>query len=265
MDFQSLTHKIAENYDDYSPVLQKIADFLVNNSEDVMVMTIQEIADKADVKPSALIRFSKALGFDGFKSMQKVFTDYYRQKRSVYSDRVSRLKDNMVSGQMGTLQDSVVRGMKQLDMILDEINQEQIDAIADVMVRSNQIFLYARGRSEPVMMNMRYALLGLGTNAVVLPADDNLAMSYLRNAREGDCLFMVSFPNYWGPVDEVLFTASDKKMVTVGVTDGVTSPLYKGCQYCLCLRDDAMEFPRTLSGTMVLTESILKSIALRMQ
>lgn len=263
MEYQTLLVKISDEYDGFSPVLKRIADFILTHTEDIVIMTIQDIADRADVNPSALIRFSKELGFKGFKSMQQVFVKHYRQKRSVYAERVSILKQNMASGDMGTLQDTVVRAINQIDTILDEIRQPQIDTMADTIIHAKTVYLYARGRSEPAIISLRYALLGLGFNAIILPSEDNLAMAYLHNADSTDCLVAVSFKNYWGAVKKVLHIAKQKNMIALGITDVITSPVYLGGTHCVCIKDDASEFPRTLSGTMVVVEAIIKTIAIK--
>ena len=263
MNVQLLTDKIAKQYDGLSPVLRRIADFVLENSEDIVIMTIQDIADTADVKPSALIRFAKALGFDGFKSMQKVFAEEYRKNRSVYADRVSKLKQNMVSGNADILQRTVIQAVQQVDTILDNVQQQQLDAIATTIADAKTVYLYARGRSEAVGVSMRYALLGLGYTSIILPDEDNLAIGYLNNADRNDCIVAVSFKSYWGPVEALLGIAREKGMPSVGITDMVTSPLYQGADTCICIKDDIHAFPRTLSGTIVLVEAILKTIALR--
>ena len=222
MDVHVLRHKIAQEYNSLSPVLRRIADFVLENSEEIVIMTIQDIAERTDVKPSALIRFAKTLDFDGFKSMQKVFAEDYRQKRSVYADRVARLKENMASGEMDILQDSVMRAIHQIDTILDDTNQQQLDSIADKIVNAKSVYIYARGRSESVALTIRYALLGLGYNPIILPNEDNLTKSYLNNAQRQDCLVVVSFKNYWGPVSELLHISRKK---------GMASRRYHRCDY----------------------------------
>jgi DNA-binding MurR/RpiR family transcriptional regulator len=53
--------------------LQQVAQYLLNNPEDAAIFTIVEIARRAGVPPSAITRFAKELGFDGFAGLQALF------------------------------------------------------------------------------------------------------------------------------------------------------------------------------------------------
>ena len=64
--YESLKQEIAERHDQLPKRLLQIAEFTMEQPDFVALETVANIADKAKVQPSSLIRFAKLFGFDGF-------------------------------------------------------------------------------------------------------------------------------------------------------------------------------------------------------
>lgn len=71
--------------------LQQIAQFVMNNPEDVALYSIVELASQAGVHPSAISRFAKEVGFAGFPDLQKVFRQRLVGPKMTYVDRMKAL------------------------------------------------------------------------------------------------------------------------------------------------------------------------------
>ena len=53
--------------------LQLIAQFALEHPTDMALGTVAEVAARAKVQPSAIVRFAHALGYGGFTELQQVF------------------------------------------------------------------------------------------------------------------------------------------------------------------------------------------------
>src|SRR4051812_29050537 len=73
MSYDELRGAIAQRHRALSGRLQQIAEFVLDHPTDVALGTVAEIAERASVPPSAIVRFAHAIGFDGFTQMQQVF------------------------------------------------------------------------------------------------------------------------------------------------------------------------------------------------
>ena len=72
-DFEGLKALLAHRRDDLPRRLQQVAAFAVEHPDEVAFGTAASIASLADVQPSTLVRFAKALGYAGFSDLQSVF------------------------------------------------------------------------------------------------------------------------------------------------------------------------------------------------
>src|SRR4051812_6074555 len=86
--YEDLRNEIAARYGDLSNRLQQIARFALDNPDDMALKTIAVIAEQAGVPPSAMIRFAKAFGFEGFSDMQRVFRSRLVDRAPRYRDRI---------------------------------------------------------------------------------------------------------------------------------------------------------------------------------
>src|SRR3954464_8513876 len=73
MTDDELRGAIAQRHRALSGRLQQIAEFVLDHPTDVALGTVAEVAQRAAVPPSAIVRFAHALGFGGFTDMQQVF------------------------------------------------------------------------------------------------------------------------------------------------------------------------------------------------
>ncbi|MEQ8204664.1 MAG: hypothetical protein RIA65_00695, partial [Woeseia sp.] len=69
--FETLRDAISAEHASLSSRLHQIATFALEHPTDMALETIAVISKRANVQPSALIRFAKKFGYSGFSEMQK--------------------------------------------------------------------------------------------------------------------------------------------------------------------------------------------------
>ena len=91
--YEALRAEIARRHPRFSDRLQVIAEFALDHPTDMALGTVAEVAQRAKVQPSAIVRFARALGYGGFTEMQQVFRS--RLVASVapsYQERIAGLR-----------------------------------------------------------------------------------------------------------------------------------------------------------------------------
>src|SRR3954467_13356441 len=71
--YDSLRQEIARQHAGLADRLRMIAEFALEHPTDMALGTVAEVAQRAKVQPSAIVRFARALGYGGFTEMQQVF------------------------------------------------------------------------------------------------------------------------------------------------------------------------------------------------
>ena len=76
----TLSSYIRDRFDDFSRSQKDVARYIVDHLEEAAFQTAEELARRADTSSSTVVRFSQALGFDGFPELQEAARDEYKRR-----------------------------------------------------------------------------------------------------------------------------------------------------------------------------------------
>src|SRR6188508_1746691 len=78
---QTLSAYISSRFDEFSRSQKDVAQYVVDHLDEVAFHTAEELARRASTSSSTVVRFSQALGFEGFPELQAAARDEYRRAR----------------------------------------------------------------------------------------------------------------------------------------------------------------------------------------
>src|SRR3989440_10875563 len=76
----TLSGYIRERFEEFSRSQKDVARYIVDHLEEAAFQTAEELARRADTSSSTVVRFSQALGFDGFPELQDSARQEYRRR-----------------------------------------------------------------------------------------------------------------------------------------------------------------------------------------
>jgi DNA-binding MurR/RpiR family transcriptional regulator len=76
---QALSGYIKARFDEFSRSQKDVAQYIVDHLDEAAFQTAEELARRANTSSSTVVRFSQALGFDGFPELQQAARDEYRR------------------------------------------------------------------------------------------------------------------------------------------------------------------------------------------
>ena len=75
---QTLSAYITSRFDEFSRSQKDVAQYVVDHLDEVAFHTAEELARRANTSSSTVVRFSQALGFEGFPELQEAAREEYR-------------------------------------------------------------------------------------------------------------------------------------------------------------------------------------------
>src|ERR1700682_150691 len=78
-EHQSLSKYIQARFDDCSRSQKDVAQYIVDHLDEAAFQTAEELARRANTSSSTVVRFSQALGFEGFPELQAAAREEYRR------------------------------------------------------------------------------------------------------------------------------------------------------------------------------------------
>src|SRR4051794_26901874 len=76
---QSLSAYIQARFDEFSRSQKDVAQYIVDHLDEAAFQTAEELARRANTSSSTVVRFSQALGFEGFPELQHAAREEYRR------------------------------------------------------------------------------------------------------------------------------------------------------------------------------------------
>src|SRR5690349_7528633 len=77
---QALSGYIRTRFDEFSRSQKDVAQYIVDHLDEAAFQTAEELARRASTSSSTVVRFSQALGFEGFPELQQAARDEYRRR-----------------------------------------------------------------------------------------------------------------------------------------------------------------------------------------
>src|SRR5215204_2486306 len=156
MDHHELHRLIVSRYNELPPVLKRIAEFAIDHPNDIALKPVTTVAARAGVQPSALVRFAKTLGFEGFSDLKQVLQGRLTERRQSYQDRLGSvaetetLRAGQASDSDALLKTFAEAGKAALDHLAAETDRARLDQAMALLAKAKSIYILGQRRSFPI-------------------------------------------------------------------------------------------------------------------
>ena len=199
----NLLQYIRQNYESFTEREKRIADYLLNDNNDIIEMSAKEIGDATNTSAPTVVRFSKKLGFSSLNEMKiKLSISLSNSKNKEefeYLDRDLSTK-------------SIISGVKQsIHTIIDEtvnlISECELDNAIDLLSKAKNIYVFSVGVSNLVGLDLYYKMSRINKRCIA-HSDTHLQITSSALMEEGDVAVAIS---YSGDTKEVILCAENAK------------------------------------------------------
>ena len=249
--------QIKEEYRKFTKSEKKVADYFIENYKDAINESIQFIAATTDTSPATVIRFVKALKFDGLQQLKlAIAADMDSQKPDI-TDEIIHPKDGLCEI-VEKNKRNLVKSIEKLYALMDmDLIEKSIDAI-DL---AKKVYLFGVGASGIVCYDINYKLSRIGKD-VVFNNDIHLQLVNLNFITKEDACVCVS---YSGNTKETVLVAEIAKKAgakTVGICCYGKNELSKICDITLRVPHDERELRLGAISSRNTTLTLLDTIYL---
>jgi DNA-binding MurR/RpiR family transcriptional regulator len=158
---------------------QRTATVLLQETQDVLFMSAAEVAAKANVHESTVIRMAQKLGYDGYAALRE---DLRQQAQQVDVSARARFRERK-SYQLSRLVEDEARAL--LNMA-DTIDQDRLDAVAQTLIACRRVFIHG---APILVMSLAKRLRRVGIDVVALPQTGLELPEQLASITKDDILF----------------------------------------------------------------------------
>jgi len=214
--------QIKSQYSNFNPTEKKIADYILNNPQELIYSTISQIGDKLKLADSTIFRFCKKIDFKGFHDLKiSLATDVVKETKNYGTTQILDNDDEAIiinkvfEATISVLNDS-----------LQSIDPKLIEQAVNILLNANQIVCYGNGGSGVAAMDAHHKLLPIGMN-VSSYTDYHMQLMSAAQLTENDAVIAISHSGSNINIMNALDVAKKNGTKTIGITSFSKSPISK--------------------------------------
>jgi len=261
--FAGLKALITERANDLPKRLTQIAAFALDNPDEIAFGTVSSIAGQADVQPSTLVRFSQAMGYQGFSEMQEIFRSRLRDRILNYGERIQQLREHALAASKSNV---IFHGFcdaagKSIAALREKLSPDDLDRAVEILRQAETIYLIGLRRSFPIASYMAYAFGKLGVRSILVDAVAGLGAEQMSFATPKDAVLAISFAPYAPETIALAQAAAARGVPVAAVTDSPFSPLAQIAGLWIEVGEANFEGFRSMAATLALAMTLTVAVA----
>lgn len=218
----------------------------VLDQNELIHMSITELAEKIDITEATILRFCKKIGYEGFQDFKLAIGQDLATNSSLH------LKGNVDS--------SFHKIQSGLDFCVQNLNIKKIKEVADRILKSNKICIFGIGNSYISTLYFYNALVKAGIN-IWISSDTHIRNMLAINLTHDDFVLLMSSS---GETSEILNIAKICKIAntpTAVITNKIHSSLTEYADYLFVSSTKDKEFDGSELSSIVSQLCILDVLA----
>jgi len=217
-----LITKVKSRFQDLTEVEKRVADFIMEEPEKVLYMTVSELASASKVSDASIIRFARDLGFDSFQQL-KIALAKEREETKINEKDITISKDDSAKEIAEKTKLSCIKAIDDTNSIVDIKKLE--DAVRAIS-GAKRVEVYGVGTSAAVAMVIQYKLIRLGISCKAYDDPHIQAMS-ASTMNFGDVVIGVSHTGSTKDTVDSVKIAKEHGAFVISITDHPKSPIAK--------------------------------------
>jgi DNA-binding MurR/RpiR family transcriptional regulator len=250
---------VRKNYNKLTKSCQKIADFLLANMEEAAFLDIYDFGSKIGTSQSTVVRFARAIGYDGFPKMQEDLRLWLREQ-------VIPMKkmEKSVSGKSQDIYNKIFDAdFENLSSLKEEFRYEKFEDVVNTIINAKRVYVVGYRTSFPLAYLLTMYLTQVMHNVKLIDVGGGEVYDCMVDWGKSDVLIGISFLRYSRVTFEIVEYAKTKKCKIIGITDNQLSPIGKIADIVLTVRCNTPMYFNSYIAALSLINCLVGGIALR--
>ncbi len=257
-DVASITRRIEGHYQSFAPQLRKAARYVVKAPTEVALYSLREVAVRAEVGPTTLVRLAAQLGFSSYNAFREAFREGLRSGADRYASNVEELQHYRGGAAFKQLyRDTGERIVQNINVAYSTISATQIVAAGTLMKSARRLYLLGLRANYCLSFYLHYVLRTFMTNVILLEGRMGMLIDEIGDIGPRDVMLAVSYEPYALDAVKAVEHAAKRGAAVIAMTDTPLSPVARHATCVLILPTAGTSFYQSLVPTMALIEGIV--------
>lgn len=201
------------------PSEQKIADYILENPQDIVSMTVTELGEVSQTSGAAVTRLCKSLKLKGFQELKLRINGDLGRKLEITNRDIQ--PNEPVEALIQKVTDHAVHTLLETVELLDS---EQLERAVEAIVRAKNIHFFGVGASGIPALDAQQKFLRIHKPSTA-STDLHMGATIMANVSEEDVVVGISFSGATFEVEKIMELASQNGATTISITKYGQTPI----------------------------------------
>jgi DNA-binding MurR/RpiR family transcriptional regulator len=257
-EHQSLSKYIRARFDECSRSQKDVAQYIVDHLDEAAFQTAEELARRANTSSSTVVRFSQALGFEGFPELQAAAREEYRRVHAKAPAGTSAPTSStpLFSLDQNEFESALTADYLNVEETARKVSRSSVEALVEAIVEAEKVLVAGTDQMAFFASYLRHLLMLLDLRVDVVASPSQEALSRLGRIDQSTLVIGLSAGRPHPLVVRAMKLARHRKARTAAITDATLSEVAKLGQIKLYYSSNSPAYVRSHTALLSVIQAV---------
>jgi DNA-binding MurR/RpiR family transcriptional regulator len=252
---QALSAYITARFDEFSRSQKDVAQYIVDHLDEAAFQTAEELARRANTSSSTVVRFSQALGFEGFPELQQAARDEYRRRPPSGAD-VLASAGPLFSLDHTEFESALAADHVNVEDTAHKLSRSDVEAAIDAIVTSEKVLIAGTDQMAFFASYLRHLLMLLDLRAEIVASPSQEALGRLSRIDDQTLVIGLSAGRPHPLITRTMKLARHRGAKTLAITDATLSEVARLARIRLYYSSNTPAFVRSHTALLSIIQAL---------
>jgi DNA-binding MurR/RpiR family transcriptional regulator len=253
---QTLSAYIQARFDEFSRSQKDVAQYIVDHLDEVAFQTAEELARRANTSSSTVVRFSQALGFEGYPELQSSARDEYRRRVAGEGEGQTGSAAPLFGLDQNEFETALAADYANVEETARKVSRSEVESAIDAIVDAERLLVIGTDQMAFFASYLRHLLMLLDLRAETVASPSQEALAKLGRVDERTLVIGLSAGRPHPLVVRAMKLARHRHATTVAITDATLSEVAKLAQIRLYYSSNSPAYVRSHAALLSLIQAL---------
>ena len=260
---QTLSAYIQARFDEFSRSQKDVAQYIVDHHDEVAFQTAEELARRANTSSSTVVRFSQALGFEGYPELQSSARDEYRRRVAGEGEGATGSAAPLFGLDQNEFETALAADYANVEETARKVSRSEVESAIDAIVDAERLLVIGTDQMAFFASYLRHLLMLLDLRAETVASPSQEALAKLGRVDERTLVIGLSAGRPHPLVVRAMKLARHRHATTVAITDATLSDVAKLAQIRLYYSSNSPAYVRSHTALLSLIQALAYGVYAR--
>lgn len=254
---QALSDYITARFDEFSRSQKDVAQYIVDHLDEAAFQTAEELARRASTSSSTVVRFSQALGFEGFPELQQAAREEYRRRMSGgQGGAPAPAAPPLFSLDQTEYETALATDHVNVEETARKLSRSEVEAAVEAIADAERVLIAGTDQMAFFASYLRHLLMLLDIRAEVVASPSQEALGRLARIDERTLVVGLSAGRPHPLITRTMKLARHRRAPTVAITDATLSEVARMARIRLYYSSNSPAYVRSHTALLSLIQAL---------